>query len=170
MARQLKPDIMLLDRPCRACRASKRCGKSATGPARRVGHSSDRGRRKKQIVEALQLGARGVVLKDSATQLLLKSIHTVMSGEYWVGRESVSNLVQYLRNLVQSSGEEAKQKKFGLTPRELEIVSAVVAGYSNKEIAEYFKISEDTVKHHLSNIFDKLGVSTRLELALFAVI
>jgi Flp pilus assembly pilin Flp len=45
----------------------------------------------------------------------------------------------------------------GLTPRELEIVSAVVAGYSNKEIAEYFKISEDTVKHHLSNIFDKLG-------------
>jgi two-component system, NarL family, nitrate/nitrite response regulator NarL len=93
----------------------------------------------------------------------------VMSGEYWVGRESVSNLVQYLRTLVQSSGEEARQRKFGLTPRELEIVAAVVAGYSNKEIAEHFKISEDTVKHHLSNIFDKLGVSTRLELALFAV-
>jgi DNA-binding NarL/FixJ family response regulator len=124
---------------------------------------------KKQIVEALQLGARGVVMKDSATQLLLKSIHAVMSGEYWVGRENVSNLVQYLRNLMQSTSEESKQKKFGLTPRELEIVSAVVAGYANREIAEYFKISEDTVKHHLSNIFDKLGVSTRLELALFAV-
>ena len=124
---------------------------------------------KKQVVEALQLGARGVVLKDSATQLLLKSIHAVMAGEYWVGRDSVSNLVQYLRNLMQSTNEETKQKKFGLTPRELEIVSAVVAGYANREIAEYFKISEDTVKHHLSNIFDKLGVSTRLELALFAV-
>jgi DNA-binding CsgD family transcriptional regulator len=62
--------------------------------------------------------------------------------------------------------EEARQKKFGLIPRELEIVSAVLAGYSNKEIAEYFKISEDTVKLHLSNIFDKLGVSRRLELAL----
>ena len=124
---------------------------------------------KSQIVEALQLGARGVVLKDSATQLLLKAIQTVMAGEYWVGRESVSNLVQYLRTLMQSTHDEARQKKFGLTPRELEIVSAVVAGYSNKEIAEYFKISEDTVKHHLSNIFDKLGVSTRLELALFAV-
>ena len=124
---------------------------------------------KKQIVEALQLGARGVVLKDSATQLLLKSIHAVMSGEYWVGRDSVSNLVQYLRNLMQSTVEETKQKKYGLTPRELEVVSAVVAGYANREIAEYFKISEDTVKHHLSNIFDKLGVSTRLELALFAV-
>jgi DNA-binding NarL/FixJ family response regulator len=110
-----------------------------------------------------------VVLKDSATQLLLKAIQAVMSGEYWVGRDSVSNLVQYLRNLMQSTNEETKQKKFGLTPRELEIVSAVVAGYANKEIAEYFKISEDTVKHHLSNIFDKLGVSTRLELALFAV-
>jgi two-component system, NarL family, nitrate/nitrite response regulator NarL len=124
---------------------------------------------KGQIVEALQLGARGVVLKDSATRLLLKAIQTVMAGEYWVGRESVSNLVQYLRTLMQSTHHEARGKKFGLTPRELEIVSAVVAGYSNKEIAEYFKIAEDTVKHHLSNIFDKIGVSTRLELALFAV-
>jgi len=171
LARQLKPDILLLD-----LAMPRQHGLEAL---REMSTSSNHGSvriilltaaaEKKQIVEALQLGARGVVLKDSATQLLLKSIYTVMSGEYWVGRESVSNLVQYLRNLMQSSGEEARQKKFGLTPRELEIVSAVVAGYSNKEIAEYFKISEDTVKHHLSNIFDKLGVSTRLELALFAV-
>jgi DNA-binding NarL/FixJ family response regulator len=123
---------------------------------------------KDQIVEALQLGARGIVLKDSATQILLQSIRAVMNGEYWVGRESVSNLVQYLRGLI-GSGNTARQRKYGLTPRELEIVSAVVAGYANKEIAEHFKISEDTVKHHLSNIFDKIGVSTRLELALFAV-
>ncbi len=171
MARQLKPDVMLLDLAMPRMPGLEALREMSSGPVA----SSVRvilltaAAEKKQIVEALQLGARGVVLKDSATQLLLKSIHTVMAGEYWVGRESVSNLVQYLRNLVQSSGEEAKQKKFGLTPRELEIVSAVVAGYSNKEIAEYFKISEDTVKHHLSNIFDKLGVSTRLELALFAV-
>jgi DNA-binding NarL/FixJ family response regulator len=91
-----------------------------------------------------------------------------MDGEYWVGRESVSNLVQYLRNLIDSSPPPAR-RRYGLTPRELEIISAVVAGYANKEIAEHFKISEDTVKHHLSNVFDKLGVSTRLELALFAV-
>ncbi len=124
---------------------------------------------KSQIVEALQLGARGVVLKDSATQLLIQAVRVVMAGEYWVGREQVSNLVQYLRTLMQTTAQEARQRKFGLTPRELEIVSAVVAGFANKEIAEHFKISEDTVKHHLSNIFDKLGVSTRLELALFAV-
>ena len=171
LARQLKPDIMLLD-----LSMPKQTGMDALRELTNAANSQPvrvilltAAAEKRQIVEALQLGARGVVLKDSATQLLLKSIHTVMAGEYWVGRESVSNLVQYLRALVQSSGEEAKQKKFGLTPRELEIVSAVVAGYSNKEIAEYFKISEDTVKHHLSNIFDKLGVSTRLELALFAV-
>jgi two-component system, NarL family, nitrate/nitrite response regulator NarL len=170
LARQFKPEILLLDLAMPRHPGLEALREMSTG-------SSDGVRvilltaaaEKNQIVEALQLGARGVVLKDSATQLLLKAIHTVMSGEYWVGRESVSNLVQYLRNLIQSSGEEARQKKFGLTPRELEIVSTVVAGYANKEIAEHFKISEDTVKHHLSNIFDKLGVSTRLELALFAV-
>src|SRR3954454_4098630 len=169
MVRELRPDILLLD-----LAMPRHPGLEAL---RDLGSGQQSVRvilltaaaEKQQIVEALQLGARGVVLKDSATQLLLKSIQTVMAGEYWVGRESVSNLVQSLRTLMQSSHDEARQKKFGLTPRELEIVSAVVAGYSNKEIAEYFKISEDTVKHHLSNIFDKLGVSTRLELALFAV-
>jgi two-component system, NarL family, nitrate/nitrite response regulator NarL len=169
MARQLKPDILLLDLAMPKHPGLEALRELSTGPSSVRVILLTAAAEKNQIVEALQLGARGVVLKDSATQLLLKAIHTVMSGEYWVGRESVSNLVQYLRTLVQSSGEEARQKKFGLTPRELEIVSAVVAGYSNKEIAEYFKISEDTVKHHLSNIFDKLGVSTRLELALFAV-
>jgi len=171
LAKQLKPDILLLDlaMPRHPGLEALREMSSASNQNMVRVILLTAAAEKAQIVEALQLGARGVVLKDSATQLLLKAIHTVMAGEYWVGRESVSNLVQYLRTLVQSSGEEARQKKFGLTPRELEIVSAVVAGYSNKETAEYFKISEDTVKHHLSNIFDKLGVSTRLELALFAV-
>ena len=171
LARQLKPDILLLDLAMPrhpGLEALREMNTNTWSHSVRI-ILLTAAAEKNQIVEALQLGARGVVLKDSATQLLLKSIDTVMAGEYWVGRESVSNLVQYLRTLVQSSGEEARQRKFGLTPRELEIVAAVVAGYANKEIAEYFKISEDTVKHHLSNIFDKLGVSTRLELALFAV-
>jgi two-component system, NarL family, nitrate/nitrite response regulator NarL len=171
LVKQLKPDILLLD-----LSMPKHPGLEALRDLSQPANATPvrvilltAAAEKSQIVEALQLGARGVVLKDSATQLLLKAIQTVMAGEYWVGRESVSNLVQYLRTLMQSSHDEARQRKFGLTPREIEIVSAVVAGYSNKEIAEYFKISEDTVKHHLSNIFDKLGVSTRLELALFAV-
>jgi len=170
LVRQLKPDIMLLDLAMPKHPGLDALRELSVGGANAVRvilltAAAD----KNQIVEALQLGARGMVLKDSATQLLLKAIHTVMAGEYWVGRDAVSNLVQYLRNLVEASSETARRKKFGLTPRELEIISAVVAGFANKEIAVYFKISEDTVKHHLSNIFDKLGVSTRLELALFAV-
>ncbi len=169
MVRQLKPEILLLDlamprRP--GLEALREMSTDATSVRVILLTAAAE---KDQIVEALQLGARGVVLKDSATQILLKSIRAVMNGEYWVGRESVSNLVQYLRVLVGSSSSTARQRRYGLTPRELEIVSAVVAGYANKEIAEHFKISEDTVKHHLSNIFDKVGVSTRLELALFAV-
>src|SRR5215470_11723184 len=169
LVRQLKPEILLLD-----LAMPRRPGLEAL---REMSVDSSTVRvilltaaaEKDQIVEALQLGARGVVLKDSATQILLKSIRAVMNGEYWVGRESVSNLVQYLRGMVDSSSQDGRKKKYGLTPRELEVISAVVAGYANKEIGQHFKISEDTVKHHLSNIFDKVGVSTRLELALFAV-
>src|SRR4051812_12606306 len=137
LATELKPDILMLDLAMphhNGLEAIRDMSTNAgAGTVRIILLTA--AAEKKQIVEALQLGARGVVLKDSATQLLLKAIHAVMSGEYWVGRESVSNLVQYLRNLMQSSSEESKQKKFGLTPRELEIVSAVVAGYANKEIA-----------------------------------
>ncbi len=168
MAKKLKPDLLLLDLAMPkhpGLEAVRELGNSDTPPRILLLTAAVE---KEQIVEALQLGARGVVLKESATQLLLNSIRAVMAGQYWVGRETISNLVEYLRGLL-APPPAPKQKKFGLTPRELEIVSAVVAGYTNKDIAAHYKISEDTVKHHLSNIFDKLGVSTRLELALFAV-
>jgi two-component system nitrate/nitrite response regulator NarL len=168
--RKLKPEILLLDlaMPRRhGLEALREISNSHTGPVRVILLTAAAER--EQIVQALQLGARGVVLKDCGTEILMRSIRSVLAGEYWVGREPVSNLMQYLRGLMDSSTKISRQRRFGLTPRELDIVSAVVAGYANKEIAEHFKISEDTVKHHLSNIFDKTGVSTRLELALFAV-
>jgi DNA-binding NarL/FixJ family response regulator len=121
------------------------------------------------IVTALQLGARGIVLKDTATDLLFKCIRVVLDGQYWVGREGVADLVQTLRRLMSPVSREPQKKTFGLTKRELDIVGAIVEGYANKDIAKRFSISEDTVKHHLTNIFDKAGVSSRLELALFAV-
>ena len=171
LARQLKPDILLLD-----LAMPKHPGLEALRELNVPPNSTPvkvilltAAIEKDQIVEALQVGARGVVLKDSATQILFKAIEKVLAGEYWVNRESVLNLFEYLRSLMQSTRDQPRQKPFGLTRRELQIVSAIVAGYSNKEVAEDFKISEDTVKHHLSNIFDKLGVSSRLELALFAV-
>lgn len=169
MARQLIPEVMLLDlaMPRRQGLETLRELASDARSVRVILLTA--AAEKEQIVEALQLGARGIVLKDSATQILLKSIRAVMDGEYWVGRESVSNLVQYLRTLVSPASAFPQRNKYRLTPRELEIIAAVVAGFANKEIAQHFKISEDTVKHHLSNIFDKVGVSSRLELALFAV-
>lgn len=171
LVRQLKPDILLLDLlmpklpGMEALRELSVHGGST--PVRVIVLTA--AIEKSQIVEALQLGARGVVLKDTATELLLKVVQMVVAGEYWVGRARVSNLVQHLQTLTQSAQDETKHKTFGLTPRELEVVSTVVAGFQNKEIAAYCKITEDTVKHHLSSIFDKTGVSTRLELALFAV-
>lgn len=124
---------------------------------------------RRQIIEALQVGAHGVVMKDSATQLLLKAIHTVVAGHYWVGREPVTDLVAYLREQTLSPAPSRARSNFGLTRRETEILGTIIAGLSNKEIAQKFSLSEDTVKHHLTNIFDKVGVSSRLELALFAI-
>jgi two-component system nitrate/nitrite response regulator NarL len=124
---------------------------------------------KAEIVKALQLGAAGVVLKSAPTELLLKSIRSVMAGQHWIGREAVSDLVQALRDQMAASPEKPARKRFGLTAREVEITSAVVSGLSNREIARKLSLSEDTVKHHLTNIFDKMGASNRLELALFAV-
>ncbi len=119
-----------------------------------------------QIVQALQFGARGVVMKDAATPLLIKAIRSVVTGEYWVGREAVGDIVDFMRN---SNSSDKQQKNYGLTKREMDILVSIVTGLSNKEIARRFALSEDTVKHHLTNIFDKVGVNSRLELALFAI-
>ena len=123
---------------------------------------------KKQIVESLQLGAHGIILKDAAAQLLIKALRSVIAGQYWVGRESVGDLVEYLRR-ISSPAPIGREGTPSLTSREREILSAVVMGLTNREIAEKLSISEDTVKHHLSRIFDKVGVSHRLELAMYAV-
>jgi two-component system, NarL family, nitrate/nitrite response regulator NarL len=122
---------------------------------------------KSEIIEALLLGAHGIVPKQSASRMLFKSIRTVMAGEFWVSRDMVSDLVETLRG--PSNGGLAGTKTMGLTRRELEVIAAVVEGQVNKDIAQTFHISEYTVKHHLTRIFDKLGVSNRVELAMFAV-
>jgi two-component system nitrate/nitrite response regulator NarL len=124
---------------------------------------------KSEIVTALQLGARGVVRKEADMDLLFRGIRSVMAGEYWVGRECVSDLVQTIRQMSISLGASGiGANKFGLTARELEITAYVAAACTNKDIAQKCSISENTVKHHLSKVFDKVGASTRAELALFA--
>jgi two-component system, NarL family, nitrate/nitrite response regulator NarL len=110
------------------------------------------------VTSALQLGARGIVLKASPPEMLLKSIRSVHEGQFWVGSEPVSSWAKPGQS---TSG-------FGLTSREVEIISAIKKGSSNREIAGHLAISEETVKRHLSNIYGKLGVSSRLELAVLA--
>jgi two-component system nitrate/nitrite response regulator NarL len=121
-----------------------------------------------QIIEALQIGARGIVLKDALADHLQTAIRTVFNGDYWIGGKRVVNLVSALHELMQKAAVP-ERKTYGLTPRELEVVGSIVEGCSNRDIAKQFNLSEETVKRHLSNIFDKTGVSTRLELALFAI-
>jgi DNA-binding NarL/FixJ family response regulator len=121
-----------------------------------------------QIIEALQIGARGIVLKDALAGGLQTAIRTVIGGDYWIGGKRVVNLVSALHDLMQQAAVPPR-KTYGLTPRELEVVGAIVEGCANRDIAKQFGLSEETVKRHLSNIFDKTGVSTRLELALFAI-
>jgi two-component system, NarL family, nitrate/nitrite response regulator NarL len=123
---------------------------------------------KRQILEALQLGARGVVLKDAAIAHLSACIRAVMQGQYWLEGRPVQNLVQVLRDLTAQTAPPPR-KTFGLTARELEVVTLITEGSTNKHIAETFGISEETVKRHLTNIFNKIGVGNRLELALFAL-
>lgn len=122
-----------------------------------------------QVIEALQIGARGIVLKEAFAGDLAKSLRAVLSGDYWIGGERVANLVTALNDLMSKAAAAPERKTYGLTPRELEVTTCIVEGCSNKDVAKQFSISEETVKRHLSNIFDKTGVSTRLELALFAI-
>lgn len=117
-----------------------------------------------ELLRAVQLGARGVVLKESATRQLIDGIHRVMEGKFLIGTEVADDLAQAVRQV-----GTHKEKPYGLTTREIEIVEAIAAGDSNRDIATRLNISLQTVKHHLTSVFDKTGTSTRLELALFAI-
>ena len=121
-----------------------------------------------QILQALQLGARGVVNKKRIEDLE-SAMLAVLHGRYWIEGREVSQVSEVLSQLSSRSGAEQPARSFGLTHREIAVVALVTEGCSNRDISSRLKISEDTVKRHLTNIFDKVGMSTRLELALFAL-
>jgi len=121
-----------------------------------------------QIIQALQLGARGILGKNQIANLE-PALRAVIAGKYWVGDREVSDVTTLLRELSQKLGDAEPRRNFGLTHREVEVVGLVTEGCSNREVASRLSITEDTVKRHLTNIFDKVGMSTRLELALFAL-
>jgi DNA-binding NarL/FixJ family response regulator len=169
LARDLHPDILLLDlvMPVMSGLDALREVSRDAPDVRTVIVADTVG--DNDVLEALQHGARGIVMKQSTPELLFKSIRTVMAGQYWVGRERVGEVIARMRDRNAPPASAPRRPTFGLTPREMEIVSAVVEGSSNQDIARQFSISPKTVKHHLTNIFEKVGVTNRLELALFAV-
>jgi len=122
------------------------------------------------LLKAVRLGVRGIVSKSASTALLLKAIRSVLAGQFWLGREEVADVVRsLLRNGPEKDGREGAKDTLSLTRREREVVTAVVRGLSNREIAAHLAVTEDTVKHHLTNVYDKLGVSSRVELVVYAL-
>jgi DNA-binding NarL/FixJ family response regulator len=123
---------------------------------------------KEDIVRLLTDGVRGILSKHSPIELIFKCIRTVHNGELWVGRHLLAAIVDALSRSIDDEPRPSPPD-FRLTRREQEILQLVAQGYSNKAIADRLIVSVDTVKHHLTNIFDKTGASSRVELTLFAV-
>jgi DNA-binding NarL/FixJ family response regulator len=126
------------------------------------------------LLESLKLGAHGLVLKDAPTDSLLKAVRVVMTGQYWFNRTTLTGLVESLRRRLPAAvaAETRRGGRSGepqLTPRESQVVSLIGRGASNRQVAGKLGVSVDTVKHHLTNIYDKVGVSSRLELAVYAL-
>lgn len=123
------------------------------------------------LSQSVRYGVAGIVPKKSPTELLLKSIRKVNAGELWLDRATTADVVRQLagrpipapRNLPQTD------KPVALSRREREITGLVAQGFRNREIADKLFISEQTVKNHMHNIFEKVGVQDRLELALYAI-
>jgi two-component system, NarL family, nitrate/nitrite response regulator NarL len=168
LTRELNPDILVLNFALRQPVLGVLSDLSSSNSPVRVIvllGAAERG----QVSEVFRWGARGALFKDSATEVLLTSIRAVMEGNFWLEQTGVSSVVDALRYLeLKEDGDDAR-RDYGLTPREFDIISTITAGCSNKDVGRKFSISERTVKHHLSNIYDKLGVSNRLELAIFAI-
>jgi len=121
-----------------------------------------------QLMSAVRLGVRGLLLKDAATEVLFEAIMCVVAGQYWLGQSLVSDLLEIVRPLIQTSGVNGGPMLAKLTPREQQVLRMVVAGHSNKEIAQQWTVSEETIKHHLTRMFDKVGAANRVELAMLA--
>jgi len=159
---QLQPDVLLLDVAMPnggGLNALKELGNGATRVVLLTAAIEAR-----DVLQAIKLGARGLVLKEAATRQLIDGIHKVMQGKFVMDTDITDDLVGAIQR-----HESRTAQRYGLTAREREIVAAIAAGESNKDIATRLSISQQTVKHHLTNIFDKTGISTRLELALLAI-
>jgi DNA-binding NarL/FixJ family response regulator len=158
---QLQPDILLLDSTLAGLDMVR------SWPAVRIvllAGNIDEG----HIIQALRLRARAIIPKTAPAHIVLQSIRSVLADEYWLGADSIAILVRMLRDLLPGNDIQSPHLQQELTVREQNIVAMIARGHSNKQISQELFISERTVKHHLTNIFGKLGLSSRLQLASFA--
>ncbi len=166
---QHKPDLILLDVNLRnrsGIEALQEIAALRTG-ARAIFLTDSIG--KSEVFRALLWGARGMVRKEDPTRLLVKSIRAVMADQFWINHQEVADVVQSLRVLAASIEQKTQMQARSLSPQQQQIVEAIVAGCSNKDIAQELAISERTVKYHLTRIFEKFGVSGRMELANYSL-
>ena len=119
---------------------------------------------KMPVFQSPHIDVSGILFEQTSPQVLFDSVRSVMRGHHWLGRERLDDLAEGLQHL-----NPPDRNRFGLTPRELEILEGVRRGDTNRTIARRLYITHDTVKHHLTNIFTKVGVCTRLQLAVFAI-
>ncbi|OGU09817.1 MAG: hypothetical protein A2W29_05520 [Gemmatimonadetes bacterium RBG_16_66_8] len=117
-----------------------------------------------EVLEALRLGVRGMVLKELAPKMVVQCVRKVHAGEQWLEKQAVGRALDTL--LRREAGE--REAATILTPREIEMVGMVARGLRNKEMSDRLAISEGTVKIHLHNIYRKLKVENRVELILYA--
>ena len=161
IARDAQPDVMLLDVAMPRLDGVNALSAPEMSSTKVIVLTA--GLAERQVVKAIELGARGIVLKDAATRLQIDTIRGVVEGKLMISPDVAATLAQVGRR------GDRDARPYGLTSRETEIVSAIAAGKSNREIAALLGISLQTVKHHLTSIFDKTGTSSRLELALVAL-
>lgn len=168
-AERLQPDIILLDIDLdgeNALTCVPTLLKSA--PAARVLVLTGTGDSNVHA-QALKVGAMGLVLKEKAAEVLLKAIEKVHQGEVWFDRTIMGSVLSEMsRGGRQASANPEEARIASLTDREREVVNLIGEGLKNKQIAERLFISNTTVRHHLTSIFDKLGVTDRLELVIYA--
>ena len=170
--RQIRPDIVLLGWQAASPVSQRIFAAIQEGklPTRVIIMVSDDG--KEDFVEAIRMGCSGILPKSTSTELLLKSVRKVHAGEIWLDRMSTADVIRRLAkkgstNIAARQG--IREHGATLSTREREIVGLIAQGFKNKDMAERLFISEQTVKTHLSNIFQKLEVNDRLELALYAM-